>query len=163
MDTILNRNTPDLPTGVKAVEAVKQVGARRRAASHLALAPLAAAARHAVHPSAQIQRSLGGGNFTRPGRRGQQQGQQRTGGHHRLNPGRAGQGSDLACNSKLVAAAAGHGLDACKQICSANDAPSQPQERGTEHQERWAENPHQSSTSTAATDSCFLRAIFPIL
>ena len=76
VEAILDRNTADLATGVEAVEAVKQVGARRRAATHLALARLAAAARHAIHPGAQIQRALGGGNLTRPGPRGQQQGHQ---------------------------------------------------------------------------------------
>ena len=74
MEAILDRNTADLPTGVEAVEAVKQVGAGRCAATHLTVARLAAAARHAIHPGAQIPRALGGGNLTRPGPRGQQKG-----------------------------------------------------------------------------------------
>ena len=72
VEAILDRNTADLATGVETVEAVKQVGARRSAPTHLALAGMAAAASHAIHPGAQIQRALGGGNFTRPGPRGQQ-------------------------------------------------------------------------------------------
>ena len=152
---ILDRNTPDLPAGVKAVETVKQVGARSGAATHLALAPLAAAARHAVHPGAQIQRALGGGNLTRPGPRGQQQGQQRTGGHHRLNPCRSRPGAGRACTGKLVGARAGHGLDAFQRFSFTNDAPSRLQERGAAHQKRWVDITHPSSTQAAAPQSCF--------
>ena len=125
MEAILDRNSADLPTGVEAVEAVKQVGARRCAATHLTLARLAAAARHAIHPGAQIQRALGGGNLTRPGPRGQQQGHQRTCGHHRLDPGRTLPGPDLANTSKYMAAVAGHGLEALKRFSYANHAPNQ--------------------------------------
>ena len=124
METILDRNSADLPTGVEAVEAVKQVGARRCAATHLTLARLAAAASHAIHPGAQIQNALGGGNLTRPGPRGQQQGRQGTCGHHRLDPGRTLPRPDLAITRKHMAGVAGHGLESLNRFSCANHAPN---------------------------------------